>query len=284
MGSLTRKEDIFTRIAQGYGVHQCLSGTGASTTAGGSTSGNFSCKFIVNSTGTTFPSTIKGFLYPAVTGKLRLVYCHQAMSVTTSSYLAICYKIGTVVLTSTGDQFTHDSATFPVLRTQFGVASQPVNLIPMIQVTTATSSTAPAFTLSTSGGGAGYVNHAGSNIVGAKTFTFPAAATVTSSTFVLRLERGDIGVRDVSAVNVTTSSSTGAAVIWGVELLAVCNSPTNNANGICNDLLFGSLSLPDILPATATSGTATSFLSVVQFAGSTGGISQEMTYMAVLDT
>ena len=101
-----------------------------------------------------------------------------------------------------------------------------------------------------------YVNQGGTSVVGVSTFTFPATTTGLGSTYFLPLEQGDYAVRDVSAINVTTASSTGTATVWLMEQL----EPTYNllTGAITTDYVTGhGLAVANQTPAAATSGAVT---------------------------
>lgn len=245
-------DDILKQQARGkYVMRMGVSATTLAVSAAGASAGFISLSFTGNSIGSTLPSTIADFLMPAgITGDLWTVASVDGFNTNLRGWMfARIYKVGTVVLTATGNQFTHDAATFPLLRTEFGVASKPQALWAVIQVTTALSTTAAAFTMN-------YVNEDGTSVTGTRTFTFPAATTGQGSVYFLPLEQGDWACRDVSAINVTTASATGAATVWLMEQL----EPTYNAfaGPLTADYISGhGLAVTNQTPAVATSGTAT---------------------------
>lgn len=233
----------------------------ASITAATANNGFLNFSISPNLQGTTLPNTIVGFPF-VNTPSAR--YRHIRTSffpITRTGWLGIFYKIGTLVLTSTGNQFTHDGATFPVLRNNLFGANTPVRLRPLVYLTAATATTAPSFILKDSGGTAGYVDQDGNSVVGTKTFTFPAAATAIQSTYLLRLEDGDSSVQDITQIDVTAAGSAGSAVIYGFE--EICKVGTNLSINTINEGLLGDLNLRDMTPAVATTGTATSFLGIL---------------------
>ena len=164
-----------------------------------------------------------------------------------SGVLVNLYKIGTVNLTTGTGEFTHDAATFPVLKTKLGQANQPVNLIPVILFTTASSVTAPQLTMD-------YVDQDGNNVTGTKTWIAPAAATAVGSMYQLPIEDADQAIRDVTSINVTTPSSTGAATIYGMEIIGSIGLTQITIAGT-RDFVHNGLTLRDIRAAIATSGT-----------------------------
>lgn len=259
--AINTKLDPFLNKAAGRGFEMvALTTTGGSTTAAAATSGNFTIRLNVNAIGSTTPSTLQSIPMPPSLGTNLFHKMTNLVSTSArSGYLANLYKIGTLNLAATGDQFTHDSATFPLLRTVYGQSSQPISLIPIIYVTTATATTAPVIRMRTAAGAAGYVDQDGNSIVGTRTITFPAAATAVESGFIFRLESGDSGVRDISNIEVTTAGTAGAATIYGMEIIAPTWTPISGT-GSTMDSMFGGLSVGDMYPAVATSGTATSLL------------------------
>lgn len=277
--SATSRFDIFTNVGKGNGyfISTLLTG-GNTTTAATSTSGLLTLRVHANSIGSSVPGTLGSIPKPTLTpAELYSMYFSAVTTAGKGGFFCNFYKLGTLNLAATGDQFTHDTATFPLLKTVYGQASQPISLIPIVLITTATATTAPAFRLRTAGGSAGYVDQDGNNVIGTKTFTMPSATTASQSTFVLRLEDGDSGVRDISAIEVTTAGTAGAATIYGMELL----SPITMTTGIqiTVDSMFAQFIMSDISTATATSGTATCVFGMVS-GGSTGTLTPSVTIQA----
>ena len=284
MAILTTRAQAIQQIAAGKAQHlvgQSLA-SGA-ITAAAATSGWFTISLVANSIGAVYPGTLTNIagVVPSPSSDFRRVFNTYTHGTTAKcGWLAWLYKIGTLNLASTGNQFTHDAATFPVLRTKYGQASQPVNLIPLMYITTATTTTAPQFILETAAVGNGYVNQAGAGVTGTKTFTCPAAATAIQSGFILRLEDTDCAVQDMTQINVTVAGATGAATIYGMEILTpeLCALVST---GTVSDNLVGSLGLNNIAPAVATSGTASAALVWV---GTASATSPQMYDIAVRST
>jgi hypothetical protein len=198
-----------------------------------------------------------------------MMEAYLARSTSTNLFLAWVYTIGTLNLAATGDQFTHDAATFPLLRTEFGEASKAITLLPAIYITTATTVTAAVFSMKTNAGGTGYTDQDGNTTVANVLMTLPAAATAVQSSYLFRLNSGDSGVRDINQIDVDTAASAGAATIFGVEIIAdICNYP--GQGGLSNVLVNG-LRLSELKPAVATSGTATAVLALVALGTGTSG-------------
>jgi hypothetical protein len=262
MGLITDRKTAFKRQAQGKGfVIPILGLAQGVTTAAAAASGFFSCSLNFNALGTTLPSTYQGLILPPNTSdRLRIMMGQAGMSALRTLYLARVYKMGTLDLTATGDQFTADGAvTYPVTRTEFGVSGEPITLLPVLQITTATTTTPAVIRLRTAAGAAGYVDQDGNSTVGTKDFTLPNAATAVQSTFLLRMEDGDSGVRSISAIEVTTAAATGAANIWGLELIMPLSSALLGTAAL-NDAIFGGLAMSNLNPAVPTAGTLESYL------------------------
>lgn len=270
--AITTRAIALQDFAAGKGMFTpCKSPSGANVTAGAAASGYFTAQIRGNELTSTLPGTIDG--WPRSPSPPNCIALSSLACLATNGsgaqFSGWIYKIGTVNLAATGNQLTHDAATFPVLRTRWGAASQAVPLIPLLQITTATTTTAPVLRLRTAGGAAGYVNQDGTSVIATKTMTMPAAATANGSTYIWRLEDGDVAVQDITNVEVTTAGATGAATVWGLELLHTPH--TWQIYEVTNhDSLYGGLSYANLAPAVATSGTATAILTTVTLLGGTG--------------
>lgn len=288
---ITGRNDIMKNIAKGlgfFGQFRAVGPAAGNTTAAALASGSLSVQLQFNSIGSTLPTTLVGFqLPPTLSNELFFTRAQANNNVGAgwTYWVARLYKIGTMVLSATGDQFTHDAATFPVLRTQFGEASKPLSLLPIIYLTVATQTTAPVISLRTAAGGAGYVDQDGNSTIGtASNFTFPNAITAIESAFVLRLNDGDSGVRDISAIQVVTASGGAGknATIFGVELIAPL-SQVSDQTTYCLDAVFGGLAMYDLEPAAATSGTVTSYLIIMSVGKINSGAASNPSIAGVLN-
>lgn len=262
-------DDIYKQQARGkYLMRVGTTTANAAVTSATSTSGFISLSLTGNSIGTTIGSTFGEFLIPAgITGDLWTMASLSGYSASLRGWMfARIYKVGTVNLTGTGNQFTHDAATFPLLRTEFGVSNKPQALWPIIQVTTTLATTAPQFTMN-------YVNEDGTSVTGTRTFIFPGAAVAAGAAYFLPLEQGDWACRDVSAITIAagTNATAGAATVWLMEQL----EPSYNAfaGALSNDFISGhGLLVANQTPAVATSGTvATNTMFTIFGTSSTGG-------------
>ena len=260
-------KDIISNIAAGKGIFSAyiLSSNGGSTAAAAA-SGFFNIQIAANNIGTTLPNTFTQIPNNAIQTILNV----SNITLTTnqrSMEIGFLYKLGTINLTATGDRFTASAGvTFPLLRTIYGAASQAISFEPLVLITTATSVTAPIFRLRTAAGASGYINQSGASVIGTRTMTMPAAATAAQSAYIFRLEDGDSAVQSISAVEVTTASTTGAADVYGWEPLAMYGSQTSGWTHISDNLLCG-INMQNLYPAVATSGSVTSYLSVITTSG-----------------
>lgn len=278
--ALLNRVDIATKLGQGLGTSAGLrSSTTIAATAANAAAGHLTAQGIANGIGTSYPTTIVGLPVPLPSaGALRLIM-NAAASDTAAArhvWLARFYKFGTAPLNAVDSTaLVHDAATFPVTRTSLNTAASPLALIPLAVITTATATTAPVFSIS-------YTSQAGSSVVGTKTMTMPAAATALGSGYIIRLENGDSGVRDITEVNVTTAGSAGAMALYGVELLSPIIAPVGAIASI-HDAVSGGFSMADIVPAVATSGTADTFLGLISLGQVTASVEYNLAIHAVVD-
>mgnify|MGYP001573477888 CR=1 FL=1 len=263
--TIATRAKIFHNLAagKGYERHAGLQSPTATYITATAASGLIGCAVRYNNIGTTFMSTLQGITVPTTSAPLRLIsmVTHDNGNMI---LLVRIYRFGTVDLTAIGNSFTHDAGTFPVTRTQYGQVSQPVNLIPLFQLTTSLATTAAEVRFRTVLGAAGYTNQANASVVGTQTFVFPSATTPAGSCYIPMLERGDSGVRDITNVEVTVVSTAGVLEVYGMELLTAFHSGGVIHQSV-SDTLFRGLGLPDLQPAVATSGSITSHL--VQLGG-----------------
>jgi hypothetical protein len=268
--AITTRDQLQQEFAKGNGyLFPGRTITPGTTTAAAPASNNLDFLLHPNFTGTTLPTTLVDFPRPAAPPRdwYPIYVGMSANALNRTIFLAWLYKFGTVNLAATGNQITHDAATFPILRTRFGEASKPLTLIPLLYITTATTMTAPIFILQTNGGGTGYVDQDGNNVDGSVSFTCPNAATAAQSCYALRLETGDVGVRDIVQIDVTTAGTAGVADLWGMEI--ICPFGNNAPFGPWVDPFFGGLGPLQVTPGVATSGTATSKLCIVSMDNTT---------------
>lgn len=271
MTNIATRNQLLQNIAQGKAVLNPLLASGSTSgTAAAVTSGRFSMG-IQFGAGTTIPGTLTSMVTNDVANNQLMMVSYSGTSASAiSGIYGRIYRIGGVVLTATGNQFTHDAATFPLTRTIMGMAGAAVNLIPLVFVTTALTTTAAAFILDTAVGGNGYTNQSGVGVVGSTTFTFPSTTTATGSTYIPMLNTGDSAIQDIAQVNVTVSSATGAFDIYGFEPYAYGNNLSNSSLNFQNDVIYGGCFTQNNLPAVATSGTATSYKVIISYANPGG--------------
>lgn len=113
-----------------------------------------------------------------------------------------------ISLASTGNK-TVSSTTLPRYS---GTAAAEVEA--WVEVTTATTTTAPVISMNS------YTNEAGTTGRAGGTLTFPAAATDQRWMAKLPIQAGDKGVRAISTINVATAASAGVANIILIKPLA----------------------------------------------------------------
>ena len=271
MATITSRNQYFINLAKGYGAAGMFkfNTQSASSTSGGATSCFHTPQLNFNLVGTTYPSTFVSLpLPPALTSDLLAMFVQVCQTTVRGGYLAWVYLMGTLNLAATGDQFTANAATFPILRNDISGTNQPVELTPIIQLTTATTTTAAIYVLKTNAGGAGYVDQDGNSTVGVNTVTLPAAATTVNSCFCFPLEDGDSGVRSISAIEVTTAAAAGAANVWGIEYITPLSAIAGTAPAVA-DCMSGGLQYANLKAGTATAGTATAYLCHISY-GVTG--------------
>ena len=260
--TLSNLQSITTNLAQGFGQVMPQLTAGVAGTAAAASSGYFSAGLRVSSLGTTQPGTLVQMLSKDnATNQLLSVFNYaSATSGGKNTYFGRFYRIGGVSLGATGNEFTHDAATFPVTRTVMGVSGTALNLIPIVYVTTALTGVAAQFIIKGSAGTTGYVNQAGSNVIGTQTFVFPSATTAAGSVYVPMLETGDSGIQDIVQVDVTTLATTGACDIYGFEPMMLGGNLTQGSYAAIHNAAVGAMTFTDTKPAVATSGTVTSYL------------------------
>lgn len=247
--AVTNLQGLFDLEASGKAVDTSYA-TDDSTngTAAVGASGFMLSKFQWNILGTTRYTTLKGLPVPAgLTSPLRLVNAVYGGNRLGTANISTIYKVGTLVFTSTGNQFTHDAATFPVNKKQMGT-SAAINGKLMMIITTATSTTAPIMTIN-------YTNQAGASITGTRTWTAPATTTAVAGVYQLPLEEGDTGAQDLASINISVASSAGAATIYLMEEHILLAGGAGAGINATRSPAIDSFSVPNLTPGTATSGT-----------------------------
>lgn len=259
--TLTTRLGIFQNIAQGKCtvMPQNCQNPSTPTTAAAS-SGYYTGAIRSNTAGSAQPGTIVQMLSndAATPQMLTVMNSTHSTSVGKSGLMGRLYRFGGTTLTGTGNNYVHDAATFPANRTVMN-ASTAINFIPMIFVTVLTATTAPQFTIN-------YTNQSGASVTGNVTFIMPAAATATSSLYIPMLNYGDSGIQDITGVNVTVAGTAGAVDFYGFEPNYLsCNIAAGLAPSIHNSAI-GPMSFRNMSPAVATTGTATTYKSIISLA------------------
>src|ERR1041385_6928167 len=136
-GTLTSLGVALQRQAQGFAVPMYMKASGLTPTAATVTCGGFSGTVYEHGAATLFTTNygLEVGIPPGL-GTVRPVYAMAGLNTTQLVEIGRFYQLGTLVCTSTGNQFTHDAATFPMTRTVMGQSAQPITLIPMVLVTT----------------------------------------------------------------------------------------------------------------------------------------------------
>lgn len=129
--------------------------------------------------------------------------------------------VSAISLATTGNK-TVSSATLP--RYAGNVFSNPVQA--WLEVTTATTVTAPVVAMNSYTNGAGTAGTAGTNV------TFPAVATDLHSAIRLPEAAGSQGVQACSTINVVTAATAGAATFVLLRRLAFIPVLANQSNKI----------------------------------------------------
>ena len=270
--AITSHDSIILNLAQGKGSFRPFFPAAAGTgTAATTTSGGFSGGIVVNSVGTTYPTTLVGLPYGNKTSQQLFVqmFCNSVAS--RGNMFGRFYQLGTLNLAATGDQFTHSGTFTKLTRTLFGEASKSITMFPIVYQTVATATTAPVIILKTAAGGTGYVDQDGNNVVGTKSFTYPAAITAVQGAYFLRLEDTTCAIQDIKAIQVTTAGTTGTATVYGFEpIVSMPGVATNVTNQI--DTVYAGIAMQDVSPAIPDAGSVTSFLGFLGLHGQPGGI------------
>ena len=110
--------DLFTNTGKGNGFYISTLMTGGNTiTAGTSTSGLQTVRIHANTIGSSLPGTLVSVPKPAPSPKeLYSMFYQAATTAGRGGFFCNIYRMGTLNMAATGDQFTHDSATFPLLK------------------------------------------------------------------------------------------------------------------------------------------------------------------------
>jgi hypothetical protein len=250
---MTFLADLYKNIATSGGTW-CFntSVVSAATTAATATTGRFSFQIQGQAIGSTWPGTTQQFQIP--TNIVPVLTLMSTNSVGRGGATAVIYKVGTVSFTSTGNAFTHDAATFPLLQAELGQANQPQAYLPFLKITTAITGTSPVIRLQTATGGPGIVTESGGALAGTTSITVPLASI--GSCFFLPLDTAT-AARDITQIRVDTASTAGAAEVWMYSEVSLAQ--TSVAGASVQDIIGGSgLDVNFVGVATATSGVVTS--------------------------
>lgn len=246
-------------------------GTGTNAVAA---SGFIGGLLLWNQIGTTLHSTLIPPVEPTGASNERLVGYNIIAARASTFEMVNLYKVGTLNLATTSGEFTHDAATFPILRTRMGQASQPISLTPLLYITTSTTVTPAQMTID-------YVDQDGNSETGTINFTLPAAASSAGALFRLPLEFGDSGARDITDIKITVAASAGAATVYLAEIHENLGTPGTFGAGYRNSVV-NSPSIPLISPGVATSGSVDA-KTTIRVAGSGTNITAFCKIQTVMD-
>lgn len=250
-GALTTHA-IVQQKAASQGIIMPIQSAGYAGTSAAATSGYISASVCWNTIGTTLGTSYSGIHIPqGLSGNLRPIRMDLGMATPTTIFLCLIYKLGTITVSATGSEFTHNpNFTGPINRTNGRMGtSTAINMMPLIFTHAADTVAAAVYSLT-------YVNQLGNSITGVKTMIDPSITTAIGSGFIHRLEDGDSAIQDVTAANVGTASTTGTKFVLGLEPLAVGGTDVSGIPST-DDLLFSPPSMHDMLPGTPTTGSLT---------------------------
>lgn len=223
--------ELMKQIAKGKGSFIITNTKNPGTvTAASAASGFQTVSFSANDIVTVFPNLIQS-CENNLNSNINVGSLTTSTGTGKSSYLARIYKVGTASLTTLGSALSHVAPNpFPLIFNEMGTANN-LPLIPIIQVTTALSGTASAFTFT-------YTNQNNLTVSSDKTFTFPSATTAINTCFFLPLNVSDYGALDINSITLTTTSTTGTVTIWMLEIVNLTYSylqvgvPVDNLAGL----------------------------------------------------
>lgn len=231
------------------------------TTAAVPASGGVTTGLLFNNLGTTLYSTLKGFpkfSQMAASRDVRLMSLRNANTRELSGWLCRANLIGTLNPNATGQRLTHVATTYPLKRNRRG-AARPIRGIPYILITTTTSTTAFALTMD-------YVNQDGTPVIGTKTYTAPATNAAQGTGGWLPLEKGDVAIQDITALNVSVAAAAGAANIYLMEPIIMASSLLTGHTTETDGLRGSRFVPPSVQPPAPTAGVLDSEL-VFMYAG-----------------
>ena len=227
-----RLEWRFIRVApaavQGVGSWQTLWKATGSPGAGGDPAGTPGISYNSDA------NRIGGMSWADVNPELKFALTFGGIS-TIAGNLMIYDRlvgVGGVSIATTGAK-TVNSVALP--RYASGIDVQP-----FLEVTTATTTTAPVVNLNQYTNELGGTGRAGPNL------TFPAAATVLHCLLMPPIQAGDKGVRSIEAgLNVTTAGATGIVTVGLMKELATIPLPANVWNEV--DLVLQLAAIPPVM-------------------------------------
>lgn len=261
--------DFYKSVAGSGGVYTlALTSNTTATTAATATTGFVSFQIVGNQIGSVWPNTIAELQTTNGPDNTALVNIMATATVARGSATALIYKVGSVNFTATGNRFTHDAATFPLLRDEMGLSNQPQAYLPFLRVTTAITGVSPVIRLQTATGGAGYVDQDGVNVIGTTSISIPLSLVGTC--YFLPLNTGS-ACRDILQVRVDTAATGGVAEVWMYEEL-VANQTVVAGAGIYDVFGGSGLNLAPAKPAMATAGSATTLFVTTNYSNAAASL------------
>jgi len=273
--------DILKQQAAGkYTIRATAGIASIAGTFASSTSGFVNITFGGNTFGTTFPGTIGSVNGASVSSELLITTIVSSASAGRHGGICRLYKIGDVNFTALGNCFTHDAATYPLLRTAMGVSNAPQSFIPILQITGTTGGAAAQFQIRDATSTTGYINQDGTTVIGNKTFVLPSATTIAGSVYFLPLNDGDYACRDITQVTCTVAGTNAFGTIWMLEDLGLGQSGIA-APGITDHVYGSGLRLTQAVACTSTTGTVSTVL-IPYYFGSAATSTNAMISLGIL--
>lgn len=169
---------------------------------------------------------------PSATKHLLTVFATASQNMVLMVYDRL-YAVSGISVATTGDRALDTSGAVGIARYTDGYG-----VLPVLEVTTATTTTAPVVNLKL------YTNQLGQQVGPGPNFTFPAVATDADCMMFLPLLGTDIGCRDIRTLNVVTAGAAGICTVALIKPLAYLPLVANIGNE--RDLVLQLAALPQI--------------------------------------
>lgn len=203
--------------------------------------------------------TNAGLNFPDRTGKKSLLNLFYYWSNATSSQGTLMIYdrlvgVGGISLSATGDKTISSAAL-----TRY---TDGIGVLPYLEISTATTTTAPVVTLNS------YTDPDGNTGQTGAAVTFPAAATVLNALIPLSLAAGDLGIKAASTLNVGTAAAAGVANF--ILIKPLCYVPIIGSSSMSRGFAVQSLNMARVydgaslgmayFPTAAASGVFSGYL------------------------